>query len=596
MRIPKFSGLDGLLRDVLVAASIITVFALSWSSLAQDASGARSPVRNYYPYILAYSYLLLLLPPVFAAKRAHTAISVVAGAILSALLAADLTALRFFDTPLAILYRHLPVTAGNASPAALAGYAVSYVPLGVWLLAAVAIFTGLGLARLARDRSRSRWTVLLMLPLSYAAAALATAASAPADPRLTALMNEQPTPLRHFKGTGGSGNFTMGNNPRAEPKTVILVIMESTGASTPSSRGGLLSHRLVEKSGTGGWVDFRNAVTNSNATDISVPSLLTGAGSHEPSAKVEALPVVSRYAAARGYRTALITSSTMRWAGFEALFRHSDMNRMATAEQSGLPFINDLAVDDHYVYRTAATEIAKADGKLFLTLYPQSLHWPFQTASAFPIPTGIKGRRARAAYIAETGFDLLFDSLRNTGRLEDALIIIAGDHGEFDYSATLRIPRMRMDTFDEGILSPIFLIKTSSSLSSTDVQTITENSGKLVANLDIAPTLADVLGATLKAPLSYSGHSLLQPIPDDRVAYSSSINQWRHWTSAAIAVSRGPDRMTCNRTDLCRLSTANGSELRYTRSAEPNDELFQLAMANPVLREALGQIHRNHYR
>ena len=58
---------------------------------------------------------------------------------------------------------------------------------------------------------------------------------------------------------------------------------------------------------------------------------------------------------------------------------------------------------------------------------------------------------------------------------------------------------------------------------------------------------------------------------------------------------RGRDRMTCDKTDLCRLSTATGSKLTAGRAATPDDEFFRLALSNPVLRQALGQVYRDYY-
>jgi arylsulfatase A-like enzyme len=185
--------------------------------------------------------------------------------------------------------------------------------------------------------------------------------------------------------------------------------------------------------------------------------------------------------------------------------------------------------------------------------------------------------------------------LRKSGRLDDALIVVTGDHGEFDYASTLRMPRMRLNTFDDGILSPIFLVKAPARMAAEDFATLSANSARLVANVDIAPTLADMLGGRLARGLEYEGHSLLKPVPTNRVAYATSTNEWRHWTKSAIAVSRGNQRMTCDEARLCRLQTARDAGSSGGRPATPDDELFRIAAANPVLRQALGQIYRDHY-
>lgn len=595
MQISDLAGRRGL-RDVALTIAVAAVVAIPWLLLDGGGSDGAAPLLEHFVSIAAYCYAVLLLPPVFAGKRAASAISLAGGLAVALFLTADLTTLRYFDTPFLKIYPYLPVTAGNASLGALGAYAASYVPPGIWLIAAATIGVALGAARFIRNRSQARTATIGLLAASLLVTFLPAGALDRVDPQIAALMNEPATPLAHLGASDRSGNFAMTGKPRAGPKTIILVIMESTGAATPASDGkGLLSGKIVTESGAGGWVNFPDAVTNSNATDISLPSILTGSGAHEPLAKMQALPFVSQYASARGYRTAFLTSSTMRWAGFEAFFAGAHTDRTLTAQDSGLPFVNDLGVDDHFVYRAAAQTIAQADGKLFLTLYPQALHWPFQTTSAFPIPAHIHDRRARAAYITEAGFRMLFDTLRKTGRLDDALIVVTGDHGEFDYTSTLRMPRMRLNTFDEGILSPIFLVKAPTGMASADFATLSANSTRLVANVDIAPMLADLLGGKLTNGLTYDGHSLFEPVPLDRVAYSTSTNEWRHWTKSAIAVSRGNQRMTCGEAHLCQLHTARDARLSAGRPASPNDDLFRIAAGNRVLRQALGQIYRNHY-
>lgn len=595
MQISGFFGRDGL-RDALVAVLIAAIVAFPWLLVSEGGLGEPEPLLKYYGYILGYSFIILLLPPVFRGNRVTAGLSLLAGLVVAIFLTADLTTLRFFDSPFLKLYPYLPVTARNASFEALAGYAVSYVPFNVWLLAFTTVLLGLSASRFLHSRARARVTIILLMAVFFLATSLSADASDRPDARISALMEEPQEPLERLAGSDRSGNFTVAGSARAEPGTIILVIMESTGAGTPSSSGrGLLSRDIIEESRSGRWVTFQNAVTNSNATDISVPSLLTGSGAHEPVEKVHALPFVSQYAASRGYRTAFITSSTMRWAGFDSFFADARLDEVRTAENSGLPFINDLAVDDHFVYQSAAEAIGKADGKLFLTLYPQSLHLPFQTSSAFEIPAHVQNRRARATYIAEAGFRLLFDALRKADRLDDAFIVVTGDHGEFDYNATLRMSKTRLDSFEGGILSPIFLVKAPVGMSSRDFTALAANSGKLVANLDIAPTFADLLGGKLNKGLSYDGFSLFDDVTDDRVTYSTSTNQWRHWPKSVIAVSRGRERMICDKTNLCRLHTAANTQLIFKRQAKPDDQLFHLAARNPALRQALGQIYRGYY-
>jgi hypothetical protein len=512
-------------------------------------------------------------------------------------LVADLTALRFFDTPFVKLYPFLPVTAGTASLQDLTGTAASYVPATIWLLAACTIGLALAVANVGRrHRDGARIALLAMIPLLYGATSLSASRFTASDPAIAALMSTPQVPAKRLAASDHAANFRLAGAPRALPGTIVLVLMESTGAAVPSSDGRmLLTERIMRESGATGWVGFRNAVTNSNATDISLPTLLTGSGAHEPFAKMQAMPFVWRLAAARGYKTAFITAASTNFAGFDRFLGGARFDQLATANTAGLRFVNDLGGDDYFAYQTAAKAIRNADGRLFMVLYVYALHAPFQTRSVYPIPASIEGRRARAAYIAESGFATLFQALRDSHRLDDALIVAAGDHGEFDNS-TRAWPRSRIGTFDGGILSQAFFMKMPASLPESDRRTLEANAGRLVANLDVPPTIAELLGVRLDRGLSYSGRSLLHEVPADRIAYSTATNEWRAWPRTAIAVSRGSERMTCDIANLCRLSEADGLDLRFIRKAGPNDALFRLALANPTLRQALGQIYQAHYR
>jgi phosphoglycerol transferase MdoB-like AlkP superfamily enzyme len=585
-------------RGAAVAVAIAAIFAGSWYLVSAEGLSADGPLQAHFLYLIAYSYLALALPPVLGGKRWRRVAVALAAVVGTVFLVADLTALRFFDTPFVKLYPFLPVTAGTASLQDVTGTAASYVPAGIWLLAAGTVALALAVANLGRRyRDGARIALLALIPLLYGATALSASRFNAADPTIAALMDAPHVPARRLVASDHADNVRIAGAPRALPKTIVLVLMESTGAAVPSSDGrALLTQRIMGESGAGGWVAFRNAVTNSNATDISLPTLLTGSGAHEPFAKIQAMPFVWQLAAARGYKTAFITAASTNFAGFDTFLSSSRFDQVYTARTAHLPFVNDLGGDDYFAYQTAAKAIRDADGRLFMILYVYSLHAPFQTSSRFPIPPRIEGRRARAAYVTEAGFGTVFQALRDSHRLDDAFMIFAGDHGEFDNSGRSWLPRSRVGTFDGGILSQAFFMKAPASLPESDRQALAGNAGKLVANLDVTPTLAEMLGAGPRAGLTYSGRSLLHPVPADRVAYSTATNEWRDWPRTAIAVSRGHERLTCNIADLCHLSTVDGLDQRLERKAGPGDALFKLAVANPTLRQTLGQIYRAHYR
>ena len=344
---------------------------------------------------------------------------------------------------------------------------------------------------------------------------------------------------------------------------------------------------------------FGNAVTNSNCTDVSIPSIVTGTGSHESVAKLHAMPFIFDLAKARGYTTAFVTSSVLHWAKFKRFFSGAALDYVFSAEQSGYPLINDVAIDDSVAFDKLADFISAADSDILAVIYPNALHTPYQTVSKFAMPDQLTGRRARALYILEHGYRTLFDTLRKTGRLDNALVVILGDHGEFDYeTAPWRSPLVRVEDYSPEILRSIFMLKMPGDWPAGLKRAMQANARKLVANVDIAPTLADMLGLSLKANLRYVGYSLLEPIPDDRIAIATSTNDWRTWPRSAIAVARGHDRLVCTVPASCvfrRDGGSAGERNRQPGGKAVENALMRIVLSDPVLKRNFSQIVRQHY-
>lgn len=584
------------LRNAAVAALVAGIVAAVWLAISSGGFADLAILRRHYIFILLYAYAVLALPAVIGGTRRDSFIAIIGGLILSVPLMVDLTTVRFFDEAFFNIYPYLPVQAGTATLDGVVGYATSYIPPLLVVLAVGTIFVALATASLARKRTLARWAILAAIPLLFAGNALARWSGAGHTPEIAALMAEPEAEAVTIGAAQGPRAVSVDETSIGFPETVVLVVMESAGSTVPSSDGqNLLSEAIIKQSGVDGWINFADAVTASNATDIAVPAILTGTGPHEPRAKLHTLPLVSQLAKARGFSTAFITSSSMRWAGFEDFVADAGLDSLTSAADSGLPFVNDLAVDDAFVYQAAAQQVETAEGPLFLILYPQALHWPFQTESALPIGSGLVERRSRAAAITEAGFSVLFDALRETGRLERSLIIATGDHGEFDYADTLRVPRMRLDTFAEGILSPIFFVKAPGGSEGDAYAALASNRDALVSNVDIAPSISAMLGAYPADGQSYVGQNLFAPIPQERIAYASATNSWRAWPKAAIAVARGNERLVCDQRELCRYGIANGGSLSGLRPAEPDHPLLRLALEQESMRRALAQVYREHH-
>ncbi|GJE31497.1 hypothetical protein LDDCCGHA_1676 [Methylobacterium oxalidis] len=384
----------------------------------------------------------------------------------------------------------------------------------------------------------------------------------------------------------------------AAPKTIILVILESAGAYVCSSRDPqkLLSGELAALSGDPKeWIIPSNVVTNSSCTDVSVPSIVTGCGAHESIEKLHKLPLIFDLAKARSYNTAFFTSSSLKWANFDKFFQGSAIDKRVTGDTIGLPFINDVTVDDYEIAEQAADWIANQTGGILAVIYFNALHVPFQSVSKCNIPSELTVRQNKAAYVIEECHKLLFNALRISGRYDDALIFSVGDHGEtLGYDGSDESGRMaRTIKLTPHVLHPLFIMKPPANLPNEMRLNLQNNQNCLLASVDIAPSIADVLYAGPDPDLKYAGHSLFQKIPKDRIIYTLSINEWRSWSKGAVAISQAERKTIIDyqTNELCLHIGPGYSDSDRVRGGD-RDQLLAVAFSEHIVRSSISVIFK----
>lgn len=588
------------MKVLLPLGAAVFAFLLLFLAWIHVTGSQVNPVRLFAAhgvYLFGFCVLALMAAYLLRFRWSRPFTIGLLAAPLLVLMIADLTFLQYFHSPFYNLYPHLPIGWNEATPAVLMQYVRDYVSMASIAIAA-AVLALIALPVLAfgeRNALLSIATLGAFLPVFVVITSVRSDGSHIRD--WSSLTFEPPFDWQRLYKADRRTALVTDDVPAYLPPTIVLVIMESAGHTLPSSDGNMPLHdRLMELGGGADWVVFDNAVTNSNATNISIPSILTGAGSHESIDRLHTLPFVMDLAAARGYFTAFITASTLNWASFQVFFAAAHIDEQVSSETMGHPFINDLAADDFFAFDAAET-ILERPGRIFLTLYSMSLHKPFQETSRFDIPEALTDRLSRAIYIQEQGMAQLFDALRRANRLADALIVIVGDHGEI-YTARpgggASSTRPRLHSFRNGVLSPLFLMKLPRRLPPEMVAAARLNGSRLIAGVDIAPTLAHLLGTSLTPELRYSGHSLFDAVPPDRIAYSAATSPWRSWVKSAVAVSQGRQRLLCETDTFCTLYEEIDQGL--VRSGQPGHDspLFDAAIRNGQLRKVLAQIYRNH--
>ena len=295
------------------------------------------------------------------------------------------------------------------------------------------------------------------------------------------------------------------SSPNRPPRGVLLLTIDTLRADRLGSYGstrGLTPHldALAAEA-----VRFENAYTVVPLTAPSHASMLTGRyplahGLHNNGSEV--LPanelLVSEILREYGYRTAGIVSALVLAQeyglnqGFDLYYEDGIKG---TDQGSGLWFNHrrgDLTVDRAITWLKAET-----DKPFFLWVHLFDPHDPYTPPSPW------KERFEKAPYDGEVAFadeqaGRLLAEARNLGLYDDALIVVAADHGEglgdhkelmhatFVYNSTMHVPLIVRLPGGRGGGSVV-----------TD----------LASTLDIAPTILDALG--IPAPEGIQGVSLI---------------------------------------------------------------------------------------
>ena len=264
------------------------------------------------------------------------------------------------------------------------------------------------------------------------------------------------------------------------------------------------------------------------------------------------LPQLFTLAQRMGYTRALFCPyDTDDWWPFTDIFQGFD--RITSRTTLNGPVVNDMGMDDRLVMERAVEHIAEQGRRqredkegappFVMVLIWNNVHRPFlrrgQTATEATernqqyqssltykgLFTGSKGEEAAAEALSITQ-DMtvdLFDALETAGLLDNTLVSFLSDHGESTTPSSTRLGRPST----LYLASPLWIHVPPSVLAGREeaAAALRGNRDRLVSNLDLMPTLVELLGwsddrSLFEGVPSIFGHgqSLLRPVAPDRTA------------------------------------------------------------------------------
>jgi glucan phosphoethanolaminetransferase (alkaline phosphatase superfamily) len=323
-----------------------------------------------------------------------------------------------------------------------------------------------------------------------------------------------------------------------KPPNIVIIVNESWGKERISFYGfnkkGIMPE-LEEwvSSSPDEFFVFKKAYSTCGGTHDSMPAIFTGVGAHEDRLKLHRMPFLYDWGRAAGMETIYVSSQPHQWWNFFEFFLHRPPDHFATGESLGLLQNSGVFRDDGIAIEVFIKYIKEADkDKPLLAIYNSGAMHAIcrDTSKNLGIEKPFENICDSAHFIVDKAMSEVKKALIASGRYENTIFIITADHGnhDFDFPVHEKIG-INYSAYEERVRIPFFVRVPAGLIGQQELANLAQNTDKIVSNIDIVPTVADLIGAASNnqnAQLlsQLKGKNLFRPIPDDRIAFVSHYN------------------------------------------------------------------------
>jgi glucan phosphoethanolaminetransferase (alkaline phosphatase superfamily) len=303
---------------------------------------------------------------------------------------------------------------------------------------------------------------------------------------------------------------------------------------------------------------FEQAYSVSSTTMLAVPAVLSGIGPYQSPELFYSQPLIWDLGRAVGARTFFLSSHTMEWYHFDRYYANEKLDFKWNAETSKQPFFNDLGIDDAFTIKELNRQFNTGD-PFFGVVQLNATHYPYRVPEkAVKWKGRFEDEYNNAIRYQDSLLGSVFDQLMKSGKMENTVIVFTSDHGESlkDHNNIGHVDSY----YAETISIPLILHVPEKIQQKLNMNTLKSNLKKTVSNIDIAPTLVELLGLkdqfqSKKLLDNYSGYSLFSQIPDNRIVISMNNNEVARFKVGLSIIGQGwhyLHRMNCvpNRQEL----------------------------------------------
>lgn len=301
---------------------------------------------------------------------------------------------------------------------------------------------------------------------------------------------------------------------------------------------------------------YSQHVSNAGATDTSTTLIYTGLGSHRKGAEFGYYPMLWDYAKAAGYQTFMAVPFHLTWGNLAGKWAANSgqlsLDTVVDAKRSGREIRYDNSITDSDIADITIDWLTRGkSSEPFLAIVnlklPHGDASGVQTLGYEQLNCPLEPRRLSdyecSIFVLDREMGRIISALEQQGELENTIIIGAPDHG----AAQGKHHKGRLYNYYQEVLSiPLFLrIPPQYQFLADRVNRGWRgNVDKTTQNLDILPTIVDLLGIGEHPLISglvqeLDGQSVFAPISEQRWVFSMNSNALRPWKPSGFGITIG---------------------------------------------------------
>lgn len=283
---------------------------------------------------------------------------------------------------------------------------------------------------------------------------------------------------------------------------------------------------------------FKKAYSNSTFTMLSFPSLVTGVSPALPGETLHKMPMVFDYGESLDYFTFLISSQTFQWRNIGKFFENKSIDYFWNKDIGNAPRVHDIGTDDRFIVREWEKALQEKNGRSFLgMLQTYANHYPYFSPRK---KSNLQTRYDRSIAYVDSVVAEIFEVMEARQLLENTVVFFTSDHGEafmeHGYSGHIRTYYEE----ESGIPLWVYIPRKIQNYYGKKISCLRENTAKNVSNLDILPTIIDLLnisGLPDSISANLMGSSLLEPLDNTRPIYmlnNNEVSNYRIFVSIGV--------------------------------------------------------------